>query len=176
MAPKSDTLAPMEGGLKPPRSPKNPPQALSGRRRSNGQGQIRKPGVEWNNADEVDDGRDDALDVSDDEKDGTKAGEIEKRSPSGGQVVDLLDMARPAKPKGKVFCIMGVILHYLIIIHHAGIAKEFEVVQGSPRVIALPDEPRVPAIKDEDWENIDSEHMDQPKSYSAVVRDDAEDF
>jgi hypothetical protein len=26
---------------------------------------------------------------------------VEKRSPSGGQVIDLLDIARPAKPKGE---------------------------------------------------------------------------
>lgn len=168
----------MSDALAPPKSPKNPLQALSGRRRSNGQGQIRKPGVEWNNADEVDDGQDDALDVSDDEKDEAQVGEIEKKSPSGGQVVDLLDMARPAKPKGETFSIMsGALLHDdLTTVHYIGIAKEFEVVQGSPRVIALPDEPRVPAIKDEDWENVDSEDMNQRRSYSAVVRENTEDF
>ena len=165
----------MEGGLKPPRSPKNPLLGLPGRR-SNGQGQIRKPGVEWNNVDEIDDGRDEALDVSDDERDGAKANEIEK-SPSGGRIVDLLDMARPAKPKGiKSFAISNcAILHDLTTMHYTGLAKEFEVVQGSPRVIALPDEPRVPAIKDEDWESIDSEVTEQRRSYSAVVRDN-EDF
>jgi len=155
---KSDGLAPMERDLKPPRSPKGHPQGLPGRGRSNGQGQVRKPGVEWNNSDEIDDGRDEALDVSEDEKERVRNDEPIENSPSGGQVVDLLDIARPAKSKG--------------------IAREFEVVQGSPRVIALPDEPRVPAIMDEDWENIDSEgseDMDQRKSYSAVVRDNAED-
>jgi len=155
MAPKSDTLTPNDGGLQPPKSPKSFSQALPGRSRSHGQGQIRKPGVEWNNADDIDDGQDEALEISDDEKEGMKIGEaIEKKSPSGGQVIDLLDIARPAKPKG--------------------IAKEFEVVQGSPRIVALPDEPLGPAAREEDWEDIDSEDIDPRKSYSAVVQADKE--
>lgn len=116
MATKPDPPTPMEGGLKPPRHAKNPSQALSGRRRSNGEARIRKPGVEWNNADEVDDGRDEALDVSDDELEMDEAklgtGDIEKKSPSGGQVIDLLDMARPAKLKGEHISIMGGVIRY----------------------------------------------------------------
>jgi len=151
MAPKSDTLAPNHEGLQPPKSPKSP---LPGRSRSHG---IRKPGLEWNNADEIDDGLDEALENSDDEKEGVKPGEeVEKKSPSGGQVIDLLDIARPAKPKG--------------------IAKEFEVVQGSPCIVALPDEPLGPAARDEDWEDIDSEDVDPRKSYSAVVRETDKHF
>lgn len=103
MAP-SDSLSPAESSLKPPRSPKNLSQALAGRRPSHGaQGKVRKPGVEWN-TDDIDDGRDNALDVSDEEKDATSSGQpLEKKSSSGGQVVDLLDIARPAKPKGVWF-------------------------------------------------------------------------
>ena len=95
--------------LRPPGSPKNPAQALSGRRPSHGaQGKlkVRKPVVEWN-TDDIDDGRDSALEVSDDsdeEKETVTSGQpLENKSPSGGQVVDLLDIARPAKPKG-VWC------------------------------------------------------------------------
>jgi len=154
MAPKSDTLTPNDGGLHPPKSPKNFSQALPGRSRSPKQGQIRKPGVEWNNADDIDDGQDEALEISDDEKEGVKRGEAVEKSPAGGQIIDLLDIARPAKLKG--------------------IAKEFEVVQGSPRIVALPDEPLGPAAKEEDWEEIDSEDIDPRKSYSAVVRENEE--
>lgn len=59
----------------------------------------------------------------------------------------------------------------LTILSFVGIAKEFEVVQGSPRIVALPDEPRGPAVREEEWENIDSEESDPRKSYSAAVRD-----
>ena len=53
-----------------------------------------------------------------------------------------------------------------------GVAREFEVIQGSPRIVALPDEPPVPAVKEEEWEEIDAEDTtDPPKSYSAAVRD-----
>ena len=114
MAPKPDTLSPNDGGLQPPRSPKSNLQALPpGRTRnspSHGQGQIRKPAVEWNNAAEIDDGQDEALEISDDEGEDAKpagAEAVEKRSPSGGQVIDLLDIARPVKPKGK----RGVVHH-----------------------------------------------------------------
>jgi len=146
MAPKTDALAPIDNGnLQPPKSPRSSSQALPGK------AHIRKPGVEWNHADDIDDGLDEALEV--DEEDVTRTDEtVEKRSPSGGQVIDLLDIARPAKPKG--------------------IAKEFEIVQGSPRIVALPDEPLVPAVKEEDWEDINSEDIvDARKSYSAVVSD-----
>jgi len=146
MAPKPDTLAPNNGGLQPPKSPKGSSLALPGK------AHIRKPGVEWNHADDFDDGQDEALDMSEEEKELEKSGEaVEKRSPSGGQVIDLLDIARPAKPKG--------------------VAKDYEVIQGSPRIIALPDEPPVPAVKEEEWEEIDEDTVDPPKSYSAVVRD-----
>jgi len=157
MAPKSHTLSPNDGGLQPPKSPKNLSQALSGRSRSPGHGQIRKLADEWNNADDIDDGRDEALEISDDEA-GVKSGEaVEKRSPSGGQIIDLLDIARPAKPKG--------------------IAREFEVVQGSPslRIVALPDEPLGPEAQEEDWEDIDSGDIEPRKSYSAVVRESESD-
>jgi len=153
MAPKSDTLIPNSGSVHPPRKDKSPSPALPGKT------QIRKPGVEWNHTDDFDDGQDEALDVDEEEKDDhVKTGEaVEKRSPSGGQVIDLLDIARPAKQRG--------------------VAKEFEVIQGSPRTIALPDEPPVPAVKEEDWEEIDdSEQIVYPRqSYSAVVRQDDDD-
>jgi len=148
MAPKPDsTLAPNNGGLQPPsKSPKGSSLALPGK------AHIRKPGVEWDYADDIDDGQDEALDMSEEEKELEKSGEaVEKRSPSGGQVIDLLDIARPAKPKG--------------------VAKDYEVIQGSPRIIALPDEPLVPAVKEEEWEKIDEDMVEPPKSYSAVVRD-----
>lgn len=151
MTPKSDSLAPNDGGLQPPKSPKRASQALAGRSRSPGHCQIRKPGVEWNNADEIDDGQDEALVASDEEEETAKPGEEVKKSPSGGRVIDLLDIARPAKPKG--------------------IAKEFEIVQGSPRIVALPDGPLGPEAKEEDWEEIDTEDVDTRKSYSAVVRE-----
>jgi hypothetical protein len=97
MAPKPDTLAPNNGGLQPPKSPKGSLLALPGK------AHIRKPGVEWNHADDFDDGQDEALDMSEEEKELEKSGEaVEKRSPSGGQVIDLLDIARPAKPKGEL--------------------------------------------------------------------------
>lgn len=104
MAPKSDTLN-TNSTLKPPRSPNGVHAALAGRRPSSGHGQVRKHGVEWNNREDIDDGRDEALEVSDDECEGVHVGDsemVEKRSPAGGQVMDLLDAARvlPAKPKG----------------------------------------------------------------------------
>jgi hypothetical protein len=94
MAPKSaDTLTPNTGTLHLPKSPKSPSPSLPGK--------VRKPGVEWNYAEEVDDGRDEALESFED-NDVPKMGDaVEKRSPSGGQVIDLLDIARPAKPKGE---------------------------------------------------------------------------
>lgn len=101
MPPKSENLARADGGLKPPKSPNNTSQALTGRRSSHGQGQVRKPGVEWNDADEIDDGRDEALDGSEYDTLNERQGQpTEKKSPSGGQIIDLLDIARPAKPKG----------------------------------------------------------------------------
>jgi len=153
MAPKPDTLMPNDGGLQLPNSPKSSLQTLASRSRSPGHGRIRKPAVEWNNADEIDDGQDEPLEASDDDgQDLAKLGEeVEKKSPSGGRIIDLLDIARPAKPKG--------------------VAKEFEVVQGSPRIVTLPDEPIGPEVREEDWEDIDSEIMDSRKSYSAIVRE-----
>ena len=38
-----------------------------------------------------------------------------------------------------------------------GIAKDFEVIQGSPGLIVLPDEPLGPKVNEEDWENINVE-------------------
>ena len=97
MLTKQDTLAPNSGSLQPPRSPRSHSLALPGKT------QTRKPAAEWNNADDLDDGRDDALELSDEEKEIATAGEcVQKKSPSGGQVIDLLDIARPAKPKGGV--------------------------------------------------------------------------
>ncbi|KAF7976938.1 hypothetical protein HWV62_5359 [Athelia sp. TMB] len=155
MAPKSDPLN-ITNNLQPPRSPRGTQAALSGRRPSGGQ--VRKQGAEWNNPEDIDDGQDEALEISDDEdsgRAGVGAEAARQPSPAGGQIVDLLDGARivPAKTKG--------------------IAREFEVVQGSPRVIALEDEPDGPAPTEEDWENIDSGDTEQKKSYSAVVSDRA---
>jgi len=155
MAPKSDTLN-VNDHLQPPRSPRGIQASLSGRRPSGGQ--VRKQGAEWNNRDDIDDGRDEALEISDDE-DSRGAGQdpeaAQKRSPGGGQIVDLLDGARVVPAKAK------------------GIAREFEVVQGSPRVIALEDEPDGPAPAEEDWENVESEDAKQKKSYSAVLSERA---
>jgi hypothetical protein len=136
-----------------------------------GKTQTRKPGVEWNNADDLDDGRDDALELSDEEKEIAKAGEwVQKKSPSGGQVIDLLDIARPAKPKGGVSLWLYGRLYWFWL--YAGIGKEFEVVQGSPRVVALPDDLLVPAVKEEDWQDIcPDDVVGTRKSYSAAVRD-----
>lgn len=93
MAPKSDSLH-ANNNLQLPRSPRGTQAALAGRRPSGGQ--VRKQGAQWNNREDIDDGRDEALEVSDDED------PVQKPSPSGGQVVDLLDAARvvPAKVKG----------------------------------------------------------------------------
>lgn len=168
-----DSLSPT---LQPPRSPKNPSQALAGRRPSHGaQGKVRKTAVEWN-TDDIDDGRNSAFEVSEDEeRDTAISGQpLENNSPSGGQVVDLLDIARTAKPKGVCGTLSSNKKMFTILFsYYVGVAKEFEVVQGSPRIVALPDEPRGPTAKEEDWEdvNIDSEESDPRKSYSAAVRD-----
>ncbi|KZP20316.1 hypothetical protein FIBSPDRAFT_861848 [Athelia psychrophila] len=146
MAPKSDSLSVhANSSLQPPRSPRGAPAALAGRRPSGGQ--VRKQGAQWNDREDIDDGQDEALEVSGDED------PAQEPSPSGGQVVDLRDAARvvPAKVRG--------------------IAREFEVVQGSPRVIALDDEPAGPAPTEEDWENVDAGDVEQRKTYSAVVSD-----
>lgn len=48
--------------------------------------------------------------------------------------------------------------------------KEYEHVQGPrERVIALGDEPRGPAVYEEDWEDIGIE-ADPRKTYSAIVQ------
>ena len=175
------TMAPLDSlspTLQPPSSPKNPSQALASRRPSHGaQGKVRKTAVEWN-TDDIDDGRNSAFEVSDDEdeeKDVVTSGQsLEDNSLSGGQVVDLLDIARPAKPKGVCGRLSSNKAMFTILFsYYVGVAKEFEVVQGSPRIVALPDEPRGPTAKEEDWEdvNIDSEESDPRKSYSAAVHD-----
>lgn len=57
-----------------------------------------------------------------------------------------------------------------MVLFNVGIAKDFEVVQGSPRIVALPDEPMGPAVNEEDWEDI-AEDINPRKSYSAVIRE-----
>jgi len=137
------------------------PRTLAGNRsrspgQGQGQGRVRKLADEWHNTEEMDDGQDEVLDMDvDDEQGDVKQTVTEEKSSSGSRVIDLLDIARPAKPRG--------------------IAKEFEVVEGSPcnRVVALPDELLGPEAQDEEWEDIDTENIVEPsrKLYSAVVQD-----
>jgi len=54
-------------GLQLPNSPKSSLQTLASRSRILDMGRIRKPAVEWNNADEIDDGQDEPLEASDDD-------------------------------------------------------------------------------------------------------------
>jgi len=128
MAPKPDTLTPNDGGLQLPNSPKSSLQTLASRSRSPGHGRIRKPAVEWNNADEIDDGQDEPLEASDDDGQdlATLGEEVEKKSPSGGRIIDLLDIARPAKPKGEIdLCLYDI--------YHVDIGS----MQGLPKSLKL---------------------------------------
>jgi len=84
--------------------------------------------------------------------------EQEEKLPESTPVVSLLDMARPAKPRG--------------------IAKHFEVVESPHRVIALEDldVDTEEGFEDEGWEDLYEDEWDIPsqnqrKTYSAIVRE-----
>jgi len=119
----------------------------------------RMDGVSWNGssficAQKVDDGtpprEEDVDDHATDFDDTTREQTTDNR-----MVVSLLDIARPVKPKG--------------------VAKEFEIVDGVQRVIALEDEDEVTEHSelgvDEEWEEIYGDsHLRERISYSAVLR------
>lgn len=115
-------------------------------------------GVRWNGdsflcAGRVD-GQADQYDSDLDEEDSDSESDYDTRvGRERSYVVSLMDIARPAKEKG--------------------LAKEFEVVQGVRRVIALDDNDWDGYEDDDDggWESVPYGYGDEEKkSYSAVLR------
>jgi len=89
--------------------------------------------------------------------------------------ISLLDIARPAKPKGDIPppYTRSLIQNGSTIILKSGDAKHFEVVQKVRNVIALEDdlEGLEYQSEDDEWEQIyDEQRAEEPRTYSSVLR------
>lgn len=88
-------------------------------------------------------------------------------------VISLMDMARPAKLKGAWSSLIGRSIDAkTLCVSHSGIAKEFEVVEGVERVIALDEGVSEEGWQeDEDWEKIPGiTFLGDTETYSDVLR------
>jgi hypothetical protein len=146
----------------------------------------RMDGVQWRGAsftcpNRVDDSHerpDSPYDDDDDESDFEVDFEPSQRGVHSNQTLEarvytisLMDIAKPAKPRG----ICSFSRYHRIPLSHfprSGIAKQFEVIDSVPRVIALDDEPEEWGA---DWEDVEPDtkpstvHNSPRQTYSAVL-------